>query len=233
MKRILVCLLLIQQPLGLISQVGQRQLLAALPTTSTPILDTGVRANESPLSNGGTWTCPWYGNFDTSLKILSNQIVNASLISSTGDCYWNVQTFGPDSEAFLTVTTCASTNNAIAVGLGSNTEGGNAPNAYGVFMFNNAGTFELDIQKIVGGAFTTLASPTHTCTNGDNIGIKRVGTAITSWYKAAAGSWTQVSSVTDSSVTGAGHLFATIDDTTGAINNFGGGSLIAGVPSAF
>lgn len=72
---------------------------------------------------------------------------------------------------------------------------------------------------------TTFAP--HVLLAGEQLGMSVVGTTISGYY-GVAGVWTLVDSRTDASIGGAGLIGASLDDTTGRIDNFGGGAPAAG-----
>ncbi len=65
---------------------------------------------------------------------------------------------------------------------------------------------------------------------GDSFGIQMIGSTITVWYKAAAGSWTSLGTRTDTTYNNIGHVqFGIWSTVAGATyDNFGGGNVRAG-----
>ncbi|MDP3768425.1 MAG: hypothetical protein Q8S13_10455, partial [Dehalococcoidia bacterium] len=70
------------------------------PTTG--LLDAFTRADENPLANG-TWAGTYF-SAGAACKLVSNAAKAADVFANS---YWSAATFGPDSEAFCTVTTLA------------------------------------------------------------------------------------------------------------------------------
>jgi hypothetical protein len=116
---------------------------AAFPTTG--ILDNFNRADENPLSNGGKWTCPMRAA-DNNLRVLSNQVGDAA----NADCYWSDAIFGPDSEAYLTITTKPSDGNCIAVVARISGAGSTISGYWGEFC-SAAGTDTWDLYRFDNG----------------------------------------------------------------------------------
>src|SRR2546426_7508013 len=100
--------------LALVLALGQPA-WAQFPTTG--VLDNFNRANENPLGNG-TWTNPW-ATGDGNLRILSNVVAVVS--GGFSDAYWSAASFGPDAEAFVTITTLGVTNDVYYLGVRATT----------------------------------------------------------------------------------------------------------------
>lgn len=141
--------------------------------------------------------------------------VGLNTLSGSPGIYWNASSFGPDAECYVTSTTF-STFAGVYVRITN--PGSGSYTAYNFFP-------EIGIRKTVSGSTTTLQSTTQAISSGDSYGISAVGTTITSWYKAAAGSWVQVGTVTDSSISGSG--FIGLDYANGnVLHHFGGGTVV-------
>lgn len=73
------------------------------PTTG--ILDTGVRANENPLNDGGKWSNPMQAG-NSNLQITGNQIDSTAGTSDTdANAYRSNTTYGTDQEQYVTMAT--------------------------------------------------------------------------------------------------------------------------------
>ena len=189
---------------------------------NTPILDTFIRANENPLSNGGKWTLGWDASPDP-MQILSNQAV--ATVAGAG-AYWNVQTFGPDCEVYATLNTIPSVNNQAVLALRITTPGNNM-SAYAVRVdrFDNT----IKIFKYVNGSGPVESwSQAATLSNGDSFGMSAIDNILTVYTKAGAGAWTQLFQVVDNSspLLTAGYISVEGEDTTAGFINFGGGTLL-------
>jgi len=89
-------------------------------------------------------------------------------------------------------------------------------------------TFRLVLMN--GGGATTLATygPGITGAAGDAIGVEVLGSTINGYYKPSGGSWSQLITATDSTITGLGNLALThVSSNTVAIDEFGGGQGVA------
>jgi len=178
------------------------------------ILDTFNRANEGPppsASWGGIWE-----NGSVGMVVSGNTCTNAS--NSNGTSYWG-SSFGPDVEAYLTITAFGAYQ-GIAARLAGTL--GSSPNGYYVQGESNS----IEIFRIDGGSFVQLgASISQTISNGDSLGISIVGTTITAYYKVGAGAWTAVGNRTDSTYSAAGKIGVRSAGTSVVLDGFGGGTI--------
>lgn len=185
----------------------------AFPTTG--ILDTFSDTEGPPMTG---WATP------TGL---------AGLKSASGTClanaanavgFWNSALSGADCEAFVTVTTATSASNTVGVWARC-ANVGSAATTDGYLVSMGEGATDLwSIYRVDNGVPTLLGSTfSQEVSNGDSIGIQVIGSTIGAWYKASAGSWTELATRTDSTYTAAGYVGLSISDTTGRCDNFGGG----------
>ena len=92
-------------------------------------------------------------------------------------------------------------------------------------IFHNDATQSFDLSKYVTGTFTGIKTTNQTVTVPFSFGVRVSGTTLSYWYRPNGGSWSELDSTTDPSISGTGHIFLGIDDTTGAATNFGGGTI--------
>jgi hypothetical protein len=190
------------------------------------ILDTFTRANENPLSDGGKWTCAYFTA--NNLQLLSNAVKAST--SSDGSCEWNVTTFGPESEAYVTVATLSSTADATAI-LFVRAASGTTGYLLFVCQANDAtcdagagwAIIRLDSGLSSPVLLTSASSPISA---GDSIGLLVKGSTITG-YKKTGGVWGSVLSTTDSTYSAAGNIGLIIENDSSqgmTLTNFGGGT---------
>lgn len=181
----------------------------------TALLDNFNRADEFPIATN--WTTPSFSDGAT-----GPDLVNNVGDFNPGAAHYDLATFGPDCEVWLTATL---TFGSIALrarmsGVGGVLAGG----SYYQATFDVSGQWIL--RKVVSGSTTDLTDLTaFTWTNGDQVGLVCNGTSIQAWRKPAAGSWAMLGSQTDSSITTAGYLGVSSDDGGCTIDDFGGGTL--------
>lgn len=192
---------------------------AAFPTTQ--LIDQFNRANENPLA--GNWTCPWAPG-DNNLQLTTNAVKGPGYFA---DGFWNPSTFGPPSEAFLTWSTVDS---GIAQGayLGARQQNPGAANVSGYYIYPNglfaAANNEWQFRRTDAGADTTLgATFTQALSSGDGIGIEIIGSTIAALHRG--GSWTQLTTRSDSTYSGAGSLGMGLTGATNVFDDFGGGTV--------
>jgi hypothetical protein len=189
----------------------------AFPTNST-VLDNFNRANGGP---GTNWS-NYYG--DSACAIVSNALTG--IASSYGGSYWNVTTFGPDCEIYYDVPTAAAGDALNLVARGANM-GGGSPNGYTIYITPNTGVWTFG--RLDAGAFTQLgATVTQVVSNADAVGMSVVGSTITAYYKASGGSWTSIATRTDTTYSAAGNFGFELQNATLRIDNFSGGTVVAG-----
>lgn len=187
----------------------------AFPTT--PILDNCNRADESPLSDGGQWSNPIQvggGHFD----LVSNSIVFGSTAPSA---YWNVKTFGPNSEVYVDVLAFGSQFVDVFVRMVN--EGTASRSSY-TFACIPSGNGTAQIFKTINGTNTTLASFAVSVLDGGSIGVRVIDSSIFA-YAYNAG-WMLVGQVSDSSLLSAGHIGILASSVSCTLDNFGGGTFI-------
>lgn len=194
----------------------------AVTFPTTGILDSGIRANEQPLSDSGRWT-----NQNNGLQVFSNQITGFA--GAFAGAYRNNVAYGPDVEEYVTLTTKATTTgDFLIMELRYDPVNSNGYQLW--YTRNTSGSDTLQIEKEVFGTSSTLSSVfNQNIGNGDTLGFSAVGNLLTIWYKASGGSWTVIGTVTDSTYAGASgdlRILEMFTVTTMAFNNFGGGTYV-------
>ncbi len=156
---------------------------------------------------------------DTTPTVSSNQV--ASPDTSGHGVTYNVTTFGADQEAWMDYATAAGN---LAFICRATNPGTTSRNGYWV-EYDTSGHNSY-IFKITGSnSFAQLATTTaYTAASGDGMGIECIGTAI-KFKKRVSGTWSDILSVTDSSVSGTGYVgFSVQASTSIRADNFHGGN---------
>ena len=192
---------------------------ALAPTT--PVLDGFNRANGAA---GANWSLIRSSGF-AAMKVSNNAAVDSSTSQFAWN-YWNPSTFGPDSEAYATITAWGASD---VVRIGARVTGAGTNNYSGYFVAVSA-TGVWSILRIDNATVTTLATgPTQLLAAGDQLAIRIVGATITALHYTPTGGWTQVltydTSADTTRYTNPGYL--AIEFKTSTIDNFGGGSIPA------
>lgn len=193
-----------------------------MPFPTTSILDDFNRADNTS-SLGASWSSPIESGF-SSFGILSNQAYPAG---GFRDNYWNTS-YAADQEVFVTVAAINDITGFTRIFARLNTPGGSVYNGYALEL--NANVPSAYLTKFVAGAQTDISGGTSSSlVAGDSFCLVCSGTNISHWRKPAAGSWTLVNTVVDSSITSGGFLgLHTRDETLVRFNDFGGGSIVTG-----
>lgn len=190
----------------------------AFPTTG--VLDTFNRANENPLA------APWAGPVIPFTNVL--KIVSAKCVADTaaGEMYRGA--YGADEEAYVTISVLPVTFTPLYVYVRLANPNTASLDGY-AFFYADPGDYR--IFRIDNNVLTSLNTfSSTTLASGDGIGLEAIGTTITI-YKRIAGVWSSVGAVTDATYAAGGAIGLAINDTTGAVVNFGGGTVVtAGAP---
>ena len=188
---------------------------------TTPVLDNFNRANGGV---GSGWSNIKVASGFAGMNISGHAAVDSSATQYAWN-YWNGSSFGPDCEAYVTVSSYGASD---TIRIGARVTGGT--NAYSGYFVSVASGGAWSIIRIDnGGSQATLASGvTQAIGNGDKIGIRIVGSVVTALdYNSGAG-WTQVLSYNTASdgvrYTAAGSL--ALEFRSGTIDDFGGGTVV-------
>lgn len=203
----------------------------AFPDVTTTFED-GIRTGGYPqyIYQGGGSSANW-----DSVPIITGstiwQVISAGLIAnSTGGAEAvSAAQFGPDSCFTFLFPSGATFNASNYFAAWISSTGNSGSNSFPVAAINGyaliagiGGTDEVTLRSYPGG--TVLGSSvTQAIGAGDQLGIRQIGNVISIWYKAAAGSWTTLISVVDSTYSRAGRLC--IEGTGCQIGNISGGTI--------
>lgn len=189
-----------------------------------------------PTENGVAWTNKINGS-QGNIQVTSNTGAGVTAATSNG-CYTD-RVYGPDLEAFITISTrdnSGATNYSVNFLGRLNGQGTSSFNAYSVaatFESSSTGDDFLDIYKATGGTFTKLGASIRTgmtALNGDALGMRIFGQStvtIECWYKPTGGAWAFQGSRTDSSspITTAGRFGLWVENTGYRVDNLGIGNM--------
>ncbi len=190
------------------------------PTTS--VLDTFTGTDQNPIS--GNWSTPMHSS-DNAMRRLSNQLTPTTA-GVFNNAWWNVQTFGPDVEAFATITTLPGNGQPTDVWARVKNPGTSNLEGYlAVYSGNDANAVYLG--KYISGAWAGQVGSAiqHPLVAGDKIGICCMGTTIELWAYES-GSWSRLIQATDTSHQTAGYIGAEIYHNVARLDDFGGGTVI-------
>ena len=193
---------------------------AATVAPTTPVLDNFNRANGSV---GANWALIKTTGF-SAMNIAGNAAVDPSSTAFTWN-YWKAATFGPNSEAYVTISSYAA-GDVIRIGARVSGGGTNTPSGYYVAVSATGVWSILRIDN--GGTPVTLATGvTQPLATGDGIAIRIVGSVVTALHRTTATGWVQVLSYDTSNdsvrYTAAGRL--ALEFRTSTLDDFGGGTI--------
>lgn len=184
------------------------------------ILDSFNRADEGPPPSASWTSIVNSVAEDAGLRVSSNELraVNSNLNSA----YLNAN-YGPNVEGYMTLR-----NNSTVDRMGFYFRFDPATdNGYSVLARGASPSNTIRVYRVTAGAFNQLgADISQTIAVGDSLGLTMISDTITVYYKVGAGSWTALTTRTDSTYTGAGKLGVAIwDDIDGTVDDFGGGNI--------
>lgn len=202
----------------------------AFPTTST-VLD-----NFNRVSIGANWTACFGGGANLNVD-------GAAVYQTAGfiSAFWNPATYGPDLEAWITISTKPTNND------GSNpscwligraqTPSASTADWYELDVLPAAGTDAWQLYRNINNSFTLLTSGTQEWTNGDKLGLEILGSGATvtiNGYRHNGTSWSNFATYSDTDanrITAAGYIGTGISDVSPfpcRLDDFGGGTVSAG-----
>lgn len=200
----------------------------AFPTTS--VLDTFTTGADSTPPSGWARFAGQANDF-TALTATNNARGPSGVV---GFDYWSAAQFGPDCEVGITIPTIPTSGQRIFMYYGiTNTPPtvAAALNGYRLLYTAVAGAANDTwvLSSIVAGAISTIGTGTTVdLVAGDSIGIERIANVHTV-YRKTGGTWgamANLTSISNSDVTGAGYLALGIEDTTIRVDDFFGGTVV-------
>jgi hypothetical protein len=197
-----------------------------VPTTAptAPVLDDFNRA-DGPV--GSSWSVIRPNPGFAAMNVSGNVAVDASSSAFAWN-YWNATTFGPDVEAYATISRLGASD---TMRVGARVTGGNAHSGYYVSI-SSAGSWSIIRVDNGSSTTTTLTSVQRPVAAGDSVGIRIIGSVVIALHRSGGNDWVQVLSYDTASdpirYTNAGRV--ALEFKTSAFDDFGGGTYSA--PSA-
>lgn len=199
----------------------------AFPTTSILETFTGSNGTSPPNAN--------WQNVINGIQIQGNQ-GKGTTNNASNLAMWKTSTFGPDCEVFATMAAATGfdSNNALVLYARLTTLVSSTFDGYAVAYLELSSDNIICAYRIDNGAYTQLGTNfIQTLSSGDALGLEIVGSGagnIRVYRKPAGGSWdaTPLITFTDSTYTAAGYIGMSIEDTSGILDDFGGGTISSG-----
>lgn len=181
--------------------------LSAVPA----LISDFTGSNENPLSEGGNWA-----NINSSGSVLErvSNAVKCSFASAAG-AYWTPANFGPDLDAYVTLSTVGDAGIAARI----QGEGGAATwDGYAVRLISGV----VNIYVVTNATFTSLASNSGVSwASGDKLGIRIEGSTIQGWRQASGSSdWNLVCTAVDTTYSSAGKIGLVFVSATAVLDDF-------------
>ena len=193
---------------------------AATLAPTTGLLDTFNRANGGV---GTNWSLIKPTGYAV-MNIAGNAAVDSSSTAFAWN-YWNAASFGPDSEAYVTVSSYGASD---VIRIGARVSGAGTSSASGYYVAVSA-TGAWSILRIDNGGspITLAAGVTQTLAAGDELAIRIVGSVVSALHYTHATGWAQLLSYDTSHdstrYTAAGNL--ALEYKTSSLDDFGGGTI--------
>lgn len=191
----------------------------SFPTTG--ILDN-FDGGQPATQLGANWSADPFGAGN--VKPLYGASGDVQSNGNSCEVWWNPTTFGADCEAGITLSTRGAGDFSLSLRLQGGV-GTTSCDGYSIYH-NNASTYQF--YRFTNGAGTQLGTDqTQALSDGDSFGAAMIGSTLTAWYKAAAGSWTELASVSDSTYTAGGNIgFYVGTNAAIRLDNFLGGTVV-------
>lgn len=185
----------------------------AFPTTG--VLDNFNRTDAATL--GANWTADILAAGYGSWAVASNTADATGFDSN----WWNVSSFGPDSEAFVTVVTAPTASLRLYINIQS--AGSSGMDAYEL-SFGPTSAF---ILRMDNGTRTQLSSLGSGVANGDKVGLENIGDTLQAYKDTGSGWAAWGSAVAGGGSFGAGHIgIWAQNDNAAFLDDFGGGTVV-------
>jgi hypothetical protein len=196
----------------------------AFPTTG--VLDTFTGTDNLPLA---TYSANWSAlitDYDQ-WKISSNRAVSGANVKGELLNYWNVAYDGNNVEVYFTFVTKPDDGKTFSI--------------YLIDSLANGNGYKIQITVVVGSSNDTIQikredsyaetqlglTVTQEISSGDSIGFSRISGVITLMYKPSGGSWSALTTRSDSTYTGNMIIVLDSDSYSAVIDDFGGGTVVS------
>jgi hypothetical protein len=186
------------------------------PIEPLPTVDNFDRGNENPLL--GNWSNGIIGASETGLRLMSNAL--ACTKTTTCTAWLNNATYGPDTEVWARVTALPGTGNQFRLYARLQGAGTSAQAGYMLRSTQLAGTDQVSLDRVDGGALVTRLTIAQELLVGDTLLLRVKGTKLEAWLKRGS-AWSLLGSVADSTYAAAGRVGVGIRGTTGRLDDFG------------
>lgn len=209
------------------------RLFGAFPTTG--ILDTFAGADENPITTN--WSGPTLiigGVSDGQMRKLSQQVL-IDTAAKQCDSWYDISTFGPNSECYFDVPTLPASGDIFTLYVRLASPGvNNATDGYSVDDFIIGSPNRTRIYRLDNSVATQLGADINEVTwaAGDSAGVQMIGSVITPTRRPSGGSWALFTATrSDGTYTAPGNIGMGGNEFSSVIaryDNFGGGTVAGG-----
>ncbi len=203
--------------------------VSSAPGPVTPLLDDFNRSNANG-PPGPSWSHTVIASSSATSDLAINGQRATGVVNANGADFWNPKTFGPDSEAWVTVAV-RPTVDQDSISLGVRIQGPTAAataggyQAYYVYRSKPPDQYKIMLRPIGQAGGVILASANGpTLSPGDTLLFRAIGSTLELWRETGT-TWTRILTTTDSTISNAGYLMLSARNTAVRVDNFGGGTL--------
>lgn len=191
------------------------------PSTLTPILDSFIRANENPLSQGGAWSICGTGSGTHRSLLIASNVARGSVGGAFNGNYRTLGTYGPDCEVYVTwAANPAASSNYVRLYLRASALSGDSHNGYMLQWSRDANGCRL-FQRTAGSTVLLAQDAANIPTTGDLLVFRAVRNYLAVYKNGAL-----VISAKDTTWTAAGMVAIGDGNTDGGFTNFGAGTIL-------
>lgn len=184
------------------------------------VVDQFNRANSGDL--GASWNSGYFGG--AALAITSNEVSGSS---GYQEDYYNVATYAT-AEGWYTIATLPGAGAVCYLDIRIANPGGATLDSYETVYTQAAGTDTVQVYRVDTGSPTQLGSTINQdFAAGDGLGLSATGSTIEVWRRSS-GTWASLGSRTDSTYSAAGYIGIGLQNATARLDDFGGGTYVAG-----
>ena len=158
------------------------------------------------------------GGGEAGLRVASNTLECTKTTTCTA--WRNNATYGPDTEVWARVGTLPGTDNQFRLYARLQQAGQSTLSGYMLRTNQLAGTDQVFLERIDGGAIVNRLTVSHELAVGDTVLLRVKGSTLEAWRKRGT-TWLLLGSVVDTTYSAAGRVGVGIRGKTGRLDDFG------------
>jgi hypothetical protein len=173
------------------------------PVEPLPILDNFNRANENPLSGGGSWTIGVSGSIEAGLYVTSNQL--ACNKSTTCTAYRSSAQYGADVEVWARMPVVGAAGSNLRLKARLQQVGSSGYDGYMLRTNRLDGTDEVYLERLDNAALVRLKTVSWELAANDTLLFRITDQMLEAWLKRGS-NWIRLAVVSDSTYAAVGHV---------------------------